>query len=546
MDLLSQLAKYERFFLPICLVTVLLLYGKSFSYEMNLDDHIVMDNNPIIENNNNAIKEVFTTNYIVEDKMAYGYRPMVKLVLGMEHLLFNKNFKVHHIINILLYLLVIVLFGYAFIKVFPEHKWSIYVGFWLFAIHPIHTEVLCSIKNRDEILGLLFAVLSFLCIIQIVFNKKGAGWFVFSLFLMLLGMMSKINTILFIPVFTFFIFLFQGFRKTLPYATIYAVLVLSYLGFLFFGLESYTRPSVLMEVPYINSSNTLEVLNAKFYAIGTHLYKMIVPWKLFSYYGIGTIPVDTNFHLLSIFGFVFLLGLFCLAYWFWKNDYKFGAFTTVFLLSTFILPSNLIISVQGVISERAMFTPSIAMCLLMGGGIAWCLQKANSLRYIGLVCFGLLTSFYIYKSWDRVGAWEDRIKLFAHDIEQGTKSPKVFYMLGDYYLHLYKNESKKEQDLKMAKKHFQSALKLYPNYPSANNNVGLILSRYENNPQGGLIYLQKAVEVNPKFEDANLYLASTYHILGDTANAILYYQKTLEINPNRAKARDNLSILKEP
>lgn len=41
-----------------------------------------------------------------------------------------------------------------------KHDLIILLATLLFAAHPLHTEVVANIKSRDEILGLLFAILS--------------------------------------------------------------------------------------------------------------------------------------------------------------------------------------------------------------------------------------------------------------------------------------------------------------------------------------------------------------------------------------------------
>lgn len=535
--------QYLKIAWVILFLLIIILYGRSVNYEYNLDDYLIIENNELIQDGLSTAPKLFSSNYIIEDKASYGYRPMAKLVIGVEHLLFGKNPKAHHAINILLYLLIIALLTYLLFQIFPNHPLAIFITIWLFALHPLHTEVICSIKNRDEILSLLFPIIGLICLIQPVLREKGIHWFIVSLILLLLGMMSKVNAIAFIPIYAFFILMHWGWKKTLPYGILYGVFAMAYLLFLFFGLPSYTRESVLIEIPYLHTESLLQILNAKLYAIGTYLYKLIFPLKLFTYYGLGEIPVDSSFHFRTLFAVLFFIGIGGIGFWAWRKKNLFIAFAAVWLISTFILPSNLIVTVQGVITDRAMFAPSVAMCMLMAWLISYSLKFRGYQKYLGIIAFLIFTSFYVYKSWDRVAAWEDRYTLFSNDIKQGVKSPKVYFLYGDYCLFQYQNHTKDPKDLELAKKNLLKATQLYPTYPSANNKYGFILSRYEKKPQIGLTYLKKAVQSNPNYEDAHFNLAATYHSLGDKPNAITHYKKALQLNPNRSKARENLQIL---
>lgn len=132
-----------------------LIYSNSLFNGYNMDDELVTRNHRLTSKGVCAIPEIFTSPYYQDDMgYAYEYRPVVLATFAIEHSLFGDNPFVSHLFNLLLYAACCVLLykvlqslSSTFTPVF-----SLAVAL-LFASHPSHTEVVSSIKNRDEILG---------------------------------------------------------------------------------------------------------------------------------------------------------------------------------------------------------------------------------------------------------------------------------------------------------------------------------------------------------------------------------------------------------
>lgn len=137
-----------------------LIYSNSLFNGYNMDDELVTRNHRLTSKGVSAIPEIFTSPYYQDDMgYAYEYRPVVLATFAIEHSLFGDNPFVSHLFNLLLYAACCVLLykvlqnlSSTFTPVF-----SLAVAL-LFASHPSHTEVVSSIKNRDEILGLIFCL----------------------------------------------------------------------------------------------------------------------------------------------------------------------------------------------------------------------------------------------------------------------------------------------------------------------------------------------------------------------------------------------------
>lgn len=135
------------------------LFANTIGNDYNMDDGLVTRNHKLTSQGLSAIKEIFTSSYYDDGVYAYGYRPMVHLSFALEHELFGEKPGAGHFINIILFVLSVILFFKLLVKWVGE-KNVLFAGIatLLFAVHPIHTEVVASLKNRDEILAFLFVI----------------------------------------------------------------------------------------------------------------------------------------------------------------------------------------------------------------------------------------------------------------------------------------------------------------------------------------------------------------------------------------------------
>src|ERR1035437_9544609 len=129
------------------------LYGNTIPNHYSMDDELVTNTNKRVEGGIKAIPGIWTSLYS-EGKLKYEYRPVVKTVFAIEYQIFGDNPHVSHFINILIYIFTcLLLFNLLkkllkdFNPVFP------FIAVLLFIAHPIHTEVVASLKNRDEMLS---------------------------------------------------------------------------------------------------------------------------------------------------------------------------------------------------------------------------------------------------------------------------------------------------------------------------------------------------------------------------------------------------------
>lgn len=169
-----------------------ILFANTISNGYNMDDNLVTQNHPLTSRGLEAIGEIFTSPYY-SDAMgyAYGYRPIVHVSYAIEHAFFGEKPGVSHFFNVILYVLSVLLFFKLLVKWVGEKNVLLAtIIALLFAVHPIHTEVVASLKNRDEILAFLFVVLSGLSL-ETYFRKQKWSSLIFVFLYFSFAMLSK-------------------------------------------------------------------------------------------------------------------------------------------------------------------------------------------------------------------------------------------------------------------------------------------------------------------------------------------------------------------
>lgn len=205
----KNLWEKKYFFEVLVLLFTFILYLNSIPNSYNLDDELVTINHRLTSKGISAIPEIFSSPYYQDASgYSYEYRPIVLASFAIEHHFFGDSPTVGHFFNIILYGIVCVVLYQLLLLLFKQYSSFIAIAVTLlFVSHPAHTEVVCSIKNRDEILSLLFGLLSFHAAYKFVFGKWKWNLFLVPFYFML-SLMSKNTMNVFIVVIPLSLILF--------------------------------------------------------------------------------------------------------------------------------------------------------------------------------------------------------------------------------------------------------------------------------------------------------------------------------------------------
>lgn len=151
-----------KYFYGLLLLLVFVLYGNTLRNDYNLDDNLVTQNHRLTSKGVSALPEIFSSFYYEDESgYAYEYRPLVLTSFALEHSLFGEKAAVGHFINLMLYALSLLFLLQLLLSLFHAYSPLLScLAVLIFAAHPMHVEVVASLKNRDEILAFLFVVLA--------------------------------------------------------------------------------------------------------------------------------------------------------------------------------------------------------------------------------------------------------------------------------------------------------------------------------------------------------------------------------------------------
>jgi tetratricopeptide (TPR) repeat protein len=184
-----------------------ILYQNTLDNKYSFDDYYVMDQNPKVIKGIAGIPDIFTSRYHEEEGCVFGYRPVIQSVFALEYEYWGADPRTSHLINLIFYILDLILAYIILRKLFNKyHPILPFVTVLLFAAHPIHTEAVANVKNRDILLGFLLSLGSLFLFMK-YFETRRWWWIPLAVLCFIIAMYSKEETVTFaiiIPISLFF------------------------------------------------------------------------------------------------------------------------------------------------------------------------------------------------------------------------------------------------------------------------------------------------------------------------------------------------------
>lgn len=372
---------YSSSYLVILGVVTIALFANSVFNGYNYDDTLVTQNQPLTANANlSSIQRIFTEPYYKDSiGHSFGYRPMVLLSFAIEHSLFSESPFVSHFVNVLLYLIAVFLFFNLLRKFIGEDKIMIaFLASLIFVVHPVHSEVVASIKNRDEILAFLFAMLSGLMAVKYL-EKKIVYPILFSFLFFTAAMLSKKSIFPLAIVFPLGLLFLKGVtKKELFFISLSFIVPGAIIGsdFVFSKLILLlVLPFVAVAIGYFFYSNkNAKIIKSKKELVIREFLLSIISWGLIilAIYKVNFGYVFLSFVVLSFLEldikkniFQMMLQLMLVGY-FMKN---YDCFLVAFIISTAFFIYNVLIKKAEVLSI-SVFVLSVIGLLCLGNLIS--------------------------------------------------------------------------------------------------------------------------------------------------------------------------------
>jgi tetratricopeptide (TPR) repeat protein len=542
----------------IFLIFGFLLYGNTISHDYALDDAIVITQNVFTQQGIQGVDEIFkydsfvgfwmnsysgrTAEQIQEEKklVAGGrYRPFSIATFAIEKDLFGDKPAVHHIINILIYILTAILLYKVLIALFPLENSQTILNFPLLAVllfmaHPIHSEAVANIKGRDELLTLLGALLAAWAYLKYL-DKKAIKYLVIAFFAMFFGLLSKEITITWlavIPVGAWF-FKEKSLKKHVrPFVSILIPTIIFLLirqSVLGWGIGEKQIAQELMNNPFLAAEGS-ERIGTILFTLFMYLRLLIFPHPLtYDYYPyhIPLTEVDSFIPIAMLVLYAgMLIYMFYVMYRYARKTASFSIRMWAFVLILYLAPlsvvSNLFFPVGVFMAERFVYFSSLGFVLLLAWGMFDALPNrfpAKAVKTFSLVFLFIVIGLYSGKTIARNTAWKNDFVLFTTDVKTSVNSAKANTTAGGKLLErakLLNDKSSKDYDPQLADEYVDLAI----------------------------TYLNRALEIHPAYVDPMLLLGNAHYQKNrNIAEAVKWYAEILKIRPYHELAVKNTRLI---
>lgn len=565
------------------------LYANTISHDYAVDDTIVITKNTLTAKGFSGIPQIMTTDafygFFGEGyKLVEGgrYRPLSIITFAIENQLFgtvvkteegkpildkdgDKNYKgnphISHLINILLfgltgvfiYSLLILLLNPAVSGAFT---WNVpFLAALLFVAHPIHTEAVANIKGRDEVMGMLGALLTLYCAVLYVKHEK-ILLLPLTLLCWVFALFSKENAITYLAIvpLTFYFFTKADVKK---YAIVVAPMLLLTVAYVllrkkFTDLEiGQTSPEILNN-PFVYAT-AAEKFATVSYTFGDYLRLLLFPHPLTHDYYFNQVPVigwGTWKAIVPLLLNLAIIG-YALKGFFSKNIFS---YSILYYFITMSIVSNIFFTVGIAMNERFLYLASLGFCIILALLLVQISNyvKEKNLDYKTILNPRLLTVFvavilagYSLKTVLRNRDWKDDFTLFKADAKNSPNSAKIHNALGGEYLTQSEkpglDTKTKNEYVKEAERVLTRAITIYPEYMNALLLMGNAKYKLYDSLPEAMYYYKKTLEMKPNYFEGNFNLGCILLEKNKAKESIPYFKKAISAKPEKFEPYYNIA-----
>lgn len=525
------------------------LYFNTIGNDFAMDDSLVTLKHRYVTQGFKGIPDILTSPYMDEDRIKGEFRPLAQITFAIEYEFFGENPNANHFFNTVLYGLILMLIYRLFTAIFEDkyHKYILF-GLFIFAIHPLHTEVVASIKNRENLLGALFGLLSTLQALKHIQSDKIKHLFFSTLFL-LMAMTAKIDSIVFI----FYTILVAIYLKKYKYIWPYLVIaIVLFIAFAFYKrniMPDSFRLTEFHETPLIGEDDNLaNRFKLSMLSLWWYIRLNILPYPLRFYYGTGIVNLPTwsnplvwfSFTLHSVMLFFGIKGLI---------QKKFYGFNILWYMGSIFLFSQLPEPVTGIIAERHAFIASIGFSMLFAfftlKAYEHLSQKKKELSKWLMWSVAVLMIFYIGLTLKRNTQWYDADTLYAADKDAVEGSIFAHFEMGNQHARgtgIDQNAPIYKEKLQLSIEEYKKVLKHMPDHVSTNYNIAVAYLRATKFKEGKQAFLRTR-ELDSTFRSVNHLIGVCSYYLEEYDDAIEYFKKELTLKPNNSSSTEILYLI---
>jgi tetratricopeptide (TPR) repeat protein len=443
--------------------------------------------------------------------VASNWMPVTLLSHMLDCQLFHLQSGMHHLVNVVLHIVASLLL-FVVLKRTTGARWpSAFVAF-VFALHPLHVESVAWVAERKDVLSACFFFLAIYAYVYYVAQPSVRRYLLVAA-AFALGLMAKPMLV------------------TFPF-----VLLLLDL----WPLRRVPAPRILWEkLPLIALSAAASVLTffvqRSTLAVQSFPLPMRIENALISYVvyvvqffwpaGLAVLyPYQQSPAVWQALGALLLLaGVTALVVREWR--------TRPYLATGWFWYLGTLVPVIGLVqvglqsrADRYMYLPMVGLLIMLAWGTVDLMAKRPQLKVPITVAAVVACTACLLVARTQTGYWENSGTLFQRAVDVTQDNYVADYNLGNYLMN-----NQRSQD---AIAFFEAALRIHPDYPEAENNLGMILGRMPGRMADAIPHFAAAARLRPSLVEAQFNLAVALEQSGRTAEAIAQYELLQRLQPS--------------
>ena len=501
----------------------LIFYANTFQNEFALDDNPAIKNNKYVQSGFAGIGHLLTSDametiYVkshTDGKLAGGrYRPLSLVTFAVEQQLLgindttnietdkarsaaylekmNNDMHFRHVVNVILYILsVIVLLLFLRQIVFVSSPVAAFLAAIIFLIHPVHTEVVANVKSRDELLSLLFILLTFINAYR-YYDTRRTKQLIYMLVCFFLALLAKEYAVMLFVLLPVSLFCFRqssfawACRSVLillvPFSLYLALRLSSVAGLAADAGTDIMNNPFLLATPFQKYASIMAVLL-------DYMKLLFVPSQLSCDYNYNQLPYSDFSSIKVWLSALIYMALPVAAYLLIRRRHVVGFAIVLYL--AFLLPvSNLLINIGAPMGERLIYHSSVGFSIIAGWLLFMAYVRLSSTKNAKGIVGGIVLTLVIASAViviPRNYEWKNDVTLFLKDVTTVPNSASANAFAGSACL-----------------------LSATTDNIAAKN--GWL--------QRSIGYLSKAITINPQYTDAYVNRGMAYLQMGDFDHAL--------------------------
>jgi len=515
--------KKNIFYLLIISSLALLLYLPSLNYKFTNDDDtaLVKDNYAFLSKASNiptAFKQsVFYNTFKVTDNY---YRPVLTLSFFYDTQIAGKHYWFFYLTNILLHLACCILLFFTLQKLsFEKTKSFLFTA--LFAVHPAFPQAVAWLPGRNDTLLTLFALSSFLFLIDYCNRKKILSVLLHSFFL-LVSLFTKESAVFLPLIFLLYIFLWRNEKLSLL-KKINEYKLPIFLWIIIIVFYMIIRKSVLSNTVGMPLAYTISNFFNNLPALIQYIGKMLLPINL------STMPVLQDVPL--YYGIIVIL---LTSFLIWKSKTKnirhviFGIlWMLIFLAPSLLRTSN---TIETLFLEHRLYFPMIGFIIIWGETDF--IKKFQLKNKISLFIFIPVLILFFTTAWFHREDFKDEYHFWKSAAEGSPHSSAALRGFALYYSD--NNQTDKAEKL------YVQCLNLNPDITEVRNNLGRIYMDRGDSTSAEKLFMEE-INMNPMASMAYYNLGHLRFGQGKYLEAEQMMKKSLTIDSSDVVVKNDLA-----